>query len=78
MISDQTVIHSVQLHQYSHSDSQKIKDTILDYNQSATNESIVSLLTTNNACGKCIYVFLNEKSFCALLADAYLKEQGSK
>lgn len=53
----------------------KIEDTILDCNQSATNESIAPLLTTNNACGKRICVFLAEKSFCALLADAHLKEQ---
>ena len=57
----------------------KKEDTILDCNQSATNESIAPLLTTNNACGKRICVFLTEiKSPSVLFLPMLLKGTGLK
>ena len=51
------------------------KTAILDCNQSATNELLVSFLTIDNGLVKLAHVLLAKKSFCPTLAEAYLKEQ---
>ena len=52
-----------------------LKNAFLDNNQTASNESLVTLLSVDNVSAKRARLLLAERSFCPLLAEFHLREQ---